>query len=77
MKGRTARGINTQLRGHEDIDVLSVELVDRDAFAALFAVGGTLKQMSVSEVPGILKAVENADAFAFEVLKRLQPTDKK
>lgn len=72
VKGRTAKGINEQLHSSRDIKVLQTELVDRDAFAALFAIGGTLHEFSENEVRGIAKARENAEAFASEIIAVLK-----
>jgi chromosome partitioning protein len=72
VKSRTARHISEQLRGLEGVQVLSPELVERDAFAALFSSGGGLRQLDPSDVNGIPKAIENAQAIAAAVITILR-----
>lgn len=72
VKSRTARHVASQLRGAPGVRVLNVELVERDAFAALFASGGGLRDLLASEVNGIDRAIENAAAFADEVVAILR-----
>jgi len=72
VKSRTARHISKQLRGLEGVRVMQPELVERDAFAALFSSGGGLRQLDPGEVNGIPKAIENAEAIAAEVVAILR-----
>lgn len=72
VKPRTARHIGEQLRGIDGVRVLEPELVERDAFSALFASGGGLRQLDPKEVNGIGKAIENAAAIAAEVVSILR-----
>lgn len=72
VKSRTARHVASQLRAAPGVQVLNVELVERDAFAALFASGGGLRDLSSSDVNGIDRAIQNAAAFASEVIAVLR-----
>lgn len=70
-KSRTARHIANQFRTHEKIDVFDVELNERDAFAALYTTGGTLRDLNPRDVNNIDKAIENSFAFAAEVVRKV------
>lgn len=70
-KHRTHRHIQEQIRSIEGLGVLPVELVERDAFSAIFAAGGGLRQLNPKEVSGIDKAVGNAQAYAQGVIDLL------
>lgn len=72
VKSRTARHVASQLRGADGVSVLDVEIVERDAFAALFASGGGLRDLSSRDVNGLEKAIENASAFASEIIAVLR-----
>lgn len=72
VKSRTAKSISADLRNHDAIGVLDTELVERDAFSALFSIGGTLHQLSIEDVPGLPKAKVNASAYAGEVIDMLR-----
>ena len=71
-KSRTARHIAMQFRSHDKIDVFDTELNERDAFAALYTTGGTLRDLNPADVNNIDKAIENAHAFASEVVEKVQ-----
>ncbi|UMA67239.1 ParA family protein (plasmid) [Roseivivax marinus] len=72
VKSRTARHIGEQLRGLDGVNVIGPELVERDAFAALFSSGGGLRQLDPGEVNGIDKAIANASAIASEIVTILR-----
>jgi chromosome partitioning protein len=72
VKSRTARHIGEQLRGLTGVLVLEAELVERDAFAALFSSGGGLRQLDPREVNGIEKAIANASAISHEIIEILR-----
>lgn len=72
VKPRTARHIGEQLRGIDGVRVIRPELIERDAFSALFASGGGLRQLDPREVNGIEKAIDNAAAIAAEVVTILR-----
>lgn len=69
-KGRTARAVSEQLRGLQD--VLAVELAERDAYAAIHSIGGTVRDLRVQDVPGVARAIENAEALAVEIIETLK-----
>lgn len=72
VKSRTARHIGDQLRKLEGVHVIGPELVERDAYAALFSSGGGLRQLDPQEVNGIEKAILNATAISKEIIKILR-----
>ena len=70
-KHRTHRHMQNQIRAIEGLEVLPVELVERDAFSAIFASGGGLRQLDPREVSGIDKAIANAEHYAQAVVDLL------
>lgn len=74
VKSRTARFIGNQLRGMEGVRVMATELNERDAFSTLFSTGGGLRQLDPAEVRGIDKAIDNAAAYAGEIVDMLKET---
>lgn len=72
VKSRTARHISAQFRDNGHIDCFRTEIHDRDAFAALFAIGGTVSAMSPKQVNGLDKALENIEAFRAETVAKLR-----
>jgi len=72
VKSRTARHIGDQLRRLEGVHVIEPELVERDAYAALFSSGGGLRQLDPREVNGIEKAILNANAISKEIIAILR-----
>lgn len=71
-KSRTARFIAQQFRDNPRIDAFQVEIFERDAFAALFAVGGTVRSMGAGDVNNIDAALKNVENFTAEVITRLR-----
>lgn len=71
-KGRTAQHISAQFRKNEKIDNFNVELVEREAFAAVHAIGGTVRAFDPEKVGGKEKALENSEAFKNEVIAKLR-----
>lgn len=72
---RTSKAVRGRLMKHvvEDlkeakIPTLKTEIYALDAYAALMGFGGTLEQLDRKLVPGVDKAVENANAYAEELL---------
>ncbi|QLG96705.1 ParA family protein (plasmid) [Pseudomonas yamanorum] len=55
------------------IPMFDVEMKERDAFKSMFKFKMPLEQLDPSQVPGIETAIVNAEAFAAEVLVKLQP----
>lgn len=72
VKPRTARHIATQFRNNPDIDTFQTEIHERDAFAAMFSIGGTVAGMDPNLVNGLDKAIGNIDAFSGEVVDKLR-----
>lgn len=71
IRSRGLRAILDQLRGHE-VAVLDVELIERTAFDAFIAYGGTLEDLDPREVSGVDKAIANARAYAAAVIELLR-----
>ena len=71
IRPRTLRHIVAQL-DEAGIPRLSTELIERDAFKAIFSFGGTLEDLDRSQVSGVKDAIANARAFAAEVVHRLR-----
>lgn len=71
-KSRTARSINKQFRTSNSIDTFKVEINERDAFAAIFATGGAVRDLPTSEVNNLEAALLNTQAFAKEVISKLR-----
>lgn len=72
VKSRTARHIGTQFRKNEHLPVFQVEIVERDAYAAMFSIGGTVNDLDSKKVNGLENAVGNIDAFRDEVIATLR-----
>jgi len=70
VMSRSLRDVVEQLRGSK-VTLFSTPIVERAAFRDLFAYGGTLASMEAGQVSNLDKAVENAQAFAGEVLTAL------
>lgn len=67
---RITRGLREDLEEAE-LPLFEVELKDREAFKAMFKYKCSLEQLDPARVPGIPNAIENAEAFAAEVVTRL------
>ena len=72
VKSRTARHIAAQFRENPKIDVFDVEIHERDAFAAIFSIGGTVAGLDPAKVNNVPKAIENVEGFKDEVIARLR-----
>ena len=72
VKSRTAKHIAGQFRDNPKIDTFAVEIVERDAFAAIFTIGGTVRDMNPLKVNGLENALANIDAFQKEVIAKLR-----
>ena len=72
VKSRTARHIASQFRDNPKIDVFDVEIHERDAFAAIFSIGGAVSGLDPKKVNGIDKALENVEGFRAEVVRKLR-----
>lgn len=70
VKSKLAKALNAQMR--EDTTAFQIELHDRTAFSCLHNYGGDLRSLDPDEVGGLDKAIENADAFARELIDILE-----
>lgn len=75
-KSRTARHIASQFRASKSIPCFDTEINDRDAFSALFNIGGTIHDLKPSDVNNIAAAKENASLFAEETISLLRENKK-
>lgn len=71
-KSRTARFVGQQFRDNPQIDTFRTEVFERDAFAALFAVGGSLRSMNPADVNNLDAAIANVEDFTAEVVEKLR-----
>ena len=72
IKSRTARHIAAQFRDNPAIDTFHVEIDERDAFAAIFATGGSVRSLRSDTVNNLDKAIANVQAYAAEVIAKLK-----
>ena len=71
IRTRTLTSIEDELAQNE-VPIFSVRLHEREAFRSIFSFGGTLSNLDPKNVRNIPAAVENAEAFAAEVVNMLQ-----
>jgi chromosome partitioning protein len=71
IRTRTLASIEAEL-AENNVPVFNVRIHEREAFRAIFAYGGTLSGLNSREVRNIGAAVENAQAFAAEVIQMLK-----
>ncbi|MBL4642850.1 MAG: ParA family protein [Flavobacteriaceae bacterium] len=71
-KSRTSRFIAKQFRDNARIDCFNVEVNERDAFAAIYTMGGSIRTLDAKQTNGIDRAVENITGFAAEVVTKLR-----
>ena len=71
IRPRTLRHVQEQFEKHA-VDVFETQLIERDAFRALFSFGGTLDSLRPGEVSNLMAAIINARAFAREVVAKLE-----
>ena len=76
-KSRTARLIGEQFRKNPQIDTFQTEIYERDAFSALFAIGGTIRSMTSKDVNNLDAALQNVEAFTAEVVTKLRTNREK
>lgn len=70
LRPRSLKQIVEQLRT-SDIDILSIPLIEKEAFRVLFSVGGGFDQLEQSGASGVPAARANADAYLAAVLDLL------
>ena len=71
IRSRTLKAIEADLIG-QGIPILGTALNDRDAYRAVFAMGGTLGTLNPNEVGGLDAARTNADRYVAEIVKALK-----
>lgn len=76
-KSRTSRFVASQFRDNPRIETFITEIHERDAFAALYAAGGGVRDLDPKEVNNLPAAIENVSAFAAEVIERLRTNKAK
>lgn len=74
VKSRTARHIAAQFRENTSIDVFSTELHEREAFSAIFSIGGAIEHFDPQIVRGTDKALQNIAELQAEMLMLLKKT---
>lgn len=72
VKSRTEKHIAKQFHVNEHIQTFNVEISYRDAFAAIFTMGGTVRDMKSSKVSNLDKAIENIEGFRDEAIAMLR-----
>lgn len=71
IQPRTLRHIRAEL-ADAGVPTFAVEIVDREAYRAIFSYGGTVAGLAVHGITNLRSAVANARAFAAEVIERLR-----
>lgn len=71
IQPRSLKHLQSELKKHH-IEVFGTQLIERDAYRAMFAFAATLEGLDPKEVSGLRGAVANARAFAAEVVERLK-----
>lgn len=74
IRSRALRAIVDDLEA-AGVNILPVELIERGAFDAFLAYGGTLEALDRKEVAGVDKAIENARAYAAAVIQLLRENE--
>lgn len=72
---RTFKHIISQFE-QAGIELFKCSLIDREAFRAIRSFGGTLADLPTKEVSGTAKALDNSQAYAAEVLQKLQKSQQ-
>lgn len=76
IRPRSLRHIHDQLIQH-NVDIFEAQLIERDAFRAIFSFGGTLHELDDRQVSNLQAAKANAHAFAAEVIEKLRLAEEK
>lgn len=71
-KSRTARFVSGQFRQNDKVDTFQTEIHERDAYSAIFAAGGSVRDLNAKEVNNLEAAIVNAQDFAAEVIDKLR-----
>ncbi|WP_413154798.1 ParA family protein [Bartonella sp. cb54] len=75
-KSRTSRFISSQFKNNPKIDVFETEINERDAFSAIFAMGGSHRTLNAKEVNNLETAIGNVESFFAEVITKLKRARK-
>jgi len=70
IRPKTLRHVETMLKD-AGIPMFRTQMLDREPFRAMFSLGGSLERLSVREVSTRDAAIANAEAFASELLEKL------
>jgi len=76
-KSRTSRFIASQFRKNAAIDCLNAEVNERDAFAAIYTMGGSIRTLDATQTNGTDRAIENIMRFTAEVIEKLRAQNQK
>jgi len=71
-KSRTSRFIANQFQNNPAIDCFMAEINERDAFAAIYTTGGSIRKLDGKQTNGTDRAIENVKAFTAEVVAKLR-----
>jgi chromosome partitioning protein len=71
IRSRTLQNIEAQFRDRQT-PVLNTQIIEREAYRALFAFGGTLSSLDAKQVSNIPAAIMNARIFSNEILTMLK-----
>jgi len=70
IRPKTLRHVETMLKD-AGIPMFRTQMLDREPFRAMFSLGGSLERLSAREVSTRDAAIANAEAFASELLEKL------
>jgi chromosome partitioning protein len=71
IQPRTLKHLQRELEKHQ-IEVFQTQLIERDAYRAVFGFALTLEELDPKQVSGLRGAITNARAFAGEVIAKLK-----
>lgn len=71
-KPRTSRFIADQFKANDRIDTFKTEINERDAFASIFATGGSIRTLDPSDVNNLESALANVEDYAGEVIAKIK-----
>lgn len=71
IRPRTLQSVERQF-AEKHMPVFTVQIMEREAYRAIFSFGGTLAGLDPAQVTNITAAIMNAHAFAAEVISRLK-----
>lgn len=76
-KSRTSRFIAKQFRENAKMDCFDVEINERDAFSAIYTMGGSIRELDDAQTNGIERAIENVTSFVTELIQKLKANASK